>query len=76
MALNKEQKKEIILNSTNSEINTGSIQAMIDLLSCEIEELNKHLKQHPFDFHSKRGLLTKNKKRSIYLKYLKSKSKL
>ncbi|WP_341266738.1 30S ribosomal protein S15 [Candidatus Phytoplasma fraxini] len=72
MALTKEQKKNIILQNANYETNTGCTRVQIAILSAEIEELNKHLKEHPSDFHSKRGLLMKNKKRSTLMKYLKT----
>ncbi|MDO8168082.1 30S ribosomal protein S15 [Candidatus Phytoplasma melaleucae] len=74
MALNKEQKQEIIEKNTNQKNNTGCTQVQIKLLSREIEELNKHFKKHPFDFQSKRGLLMKNKKRTALIKYLNKKS--
>ncbi|MEC4558579.1 MAG: 30S ribosomal protein S15 ['Conium maculatum' witches'-broom phytoplasma] len=69
MLLSKEEKKEIIKNNSNKEGDTGSTKVQIALLNREIEELNKHFKQHPGDFHSKRGLLTKNKKRNTLIRY-------
>ncbi|WP_323847936.1 MAG: 30S ribosomal protein S15 [Phytoplasma sp.] len=75
MALTKKQKKDIILQTIDSEVNTGCTEVQIAILSREIEELNKHLKEHPSDFHSKRGLLIKNKKRSTLIKYLKTQIK-
>ncbi|KXT29197.1 ribosomal protein S15 [Candidatus Phytoplasma oryzae] len=69
MALTQEQKKKIIQENSEKKNNTGCCKVQIALLSNEIEELNKHLKKNPSDFHSKRGLLTKNKKRNKLLKY-------
>ncbi|WP_017193540.1 30S ribosomal protein S15 [Vaccinium witches'-broom phytoplasma] len=68
MLLSKEEKKEIIKNNSKKEGDTGSNKVQITLLNREIEKLNKHFKQHPGDFHSKRGLLTKNKKRNTLIR--------
>jgi small subunit ribosomal protein S15 len=70
VALNKEQKKEIIKQNSRFAKDTGSPKVQIDILSVEIEQLSAHLKQHPHDFHSKRGLFMKNSKRRNLLKYL------
>ncbi|MDC9032111.1 30S ribosomal protein S15 [Columbia Basin potato purple top phytoplasma] len=75
MALNKEQKKQIVKDTINSEINTGHVQVQINILSQEVDQLNEHLKQHKLDFHSKRGFLMKKKKISKLIKYLNSKTK-
>ena len=44
------------------------------ILTKEVKELLKHLKKHPKDLHSKRGLLQMIDKRRKLLKYLQSKS--
>ncbi|KAB8121947.1 MAG: 30S ribosomal protein S15 [Candidatus Phytoplasma cynodontis] len=75
MVLTKEQKKKIIRENSTKENDTGCCQVQIALLTHEIEELNKHLKKHPSDFHSKRGLLTKNKKKNTLIKYLYNQNK-
>ncbi|WCA22237.1 30S ribosomal protein S15 [Candidatus Phytoplasma oryzae] len=69
MNLVKEKKQKIISKYDPELKNTGCCSVQIDLLSYEIEKLNKHLKEHPSDFHSKRGLLTKNKKRNALNQY-------
>jgi small subunit ribosomal protein S15 len=69
MSLSKEEKKEIIKQNSDTEYNTGSVKVQIALLKCENEKLNKHFKKHPGDFHSKRGLLKKNKKRNTLIRY-------
>ncbi|MFR0367969.1 30S ribosomal protein S15 [Candidatus Phytoplasma palmae] len=69
MSLNKNQKKEIFKKNNINEKNTGCTKIQIEILSQEMENLNKHLKQHPSDFHSKRGLLTKNQKKKNLIKY-------
>jgi len=52
-------------------VDTGSPEVQIALLSEEIKQLLLHLKKHPKDFHSKRGLLKMVSKRRSLLSYLK-----
>jgi len=68
--LNPEEKKEIIKKYGLPETNTGSPEAQIALFSEEIKRLLLHLKKHPKDFHSKRGLLKMVAKRRSLLNYL------
>lgn len=49
---------------------TGSAAVQIGLLSKQIEELTGHLKKHPKDNHSRRGLLKMVGKRRRLLSYL------
>ncbi|BAD04221.1 MAG: 30S ribosomal protein S15 [Candidatus Phytoplasma asteris] len=70
MALTKEQKQEIIKQNSRFAKDTGSSEVQIAILSAEIKQLSEHLKQHPHDFHSKRGLFMKNSKRRDLVKYL------
>ncbi len=53
------------------ETDTGSADVQIALLSEEIKKLLSHLKKHPKDLHSKRGLLKMIVKRRRLLNYLK-----
>lgn len=50
---------------------TGSAEVQIALLSRQIKALADHLKKHPKDFHSRRGLLMMVGKRRKFLQYLK-----
>ena len=70
MALTKEAKAEIIKKYAKSEQDTGSSEVQIAILTEEIKTLTEHLKQHPHDFHSRRGLLKKVGKRRSLLNYL------
>ena len=70
MALTKEAKAEIIKKYAKSEQDTGSSEVKIAILTEEIKTLTEHLKQHPHDFHSRRGLLKKVGKRRSLLNYL------
>ena len=56
MLTNKEKEKVIGKHKTH-EKDTGSIDVQIALLTEEINKLLEHLKRHPKDVHSKRGLL-------------------
>ena len=53
------------------EKDTGSADVQIGLLSQEIDSLVLHLKNHPKDLHSKRGLIKMVVKRKKLLNYLK-----
>ena len=51
------EKQEIIKKFALSENDTGSVQVQLALLTERINHLNEHLKTHPKDNHSRRGLL-------------------
>jgi len=68
--LKKKQKEKIIKEYEAKEGDTGSTEVQCGLLSEEITRLLKHLKKHPKDVHSKRGLLQMVSKRRKLLKYL------
>jgi len=69
--LTPEEKAKIIKKYKLHETDTGSAQVQIALLTEEIERLVLHLKKHPKDFHSKRGLLKMVDKRRKFLSHLK-----
>jgi len=69
--LTPEEKLEIVKKYEIHKGDTGSPEVQIALLSEEIELLIKHLKTHPKDFHSRRGLLKMVERRRKLLKYLK-----
>lgn len=69
--LQPEEKKKIISQHKLHEADTGSPEVQIALLSSQIKQLLLHLKDHPKDLHSKRGLLKMVAKRRKFLKYLK-----
>ena len=50
---------------------TGSSEVQIAILSAEIDELIAHLKQHPKDHSSRRGLLRKVSSRRSLMRFLK-----
>ncbi len=68
--LKTDKKTKIIKEAKIHETDTGSAGVQISILSGEIKELLSHLKKHPKDFHSRRGLLKMVVKRKRLLNYL------
>jgi len=69
--LTPEEKEKLIKGSKIHEVDTGSPEVQVALLTEEIKRLLLHLKSHPKDFHSKRGLLKMVDRRRRLLNYLK-----
>jgi len=69
--LTPEEKEKLIKKYKIHDLDTGSAEVQIALLTEEIKRLILHLKKHPKDFHSKRGLLKMVGKRRRLLSYLK-----
>ena len=68
--LTPRKKKKIVREHGAHETDTGSTSVQIALLSRQINDLTDHLKHHPKDHHSRRGLLKMVGKRRRLLKYL------
>ena len=64
-------KAEVIAKFQRKEGDTGSTEVQIALLSERIKHLTEHLKAHPKDNHTRRGLLKLVGKRKGLLRYLK-----
>lgn len=71
MSLEKEQKQQIIKDFAVNAKDTGSPEVQIAILTEKIKSLSAHMKSHPQDFHSRRGLMKRVAKRSRLLKYVK-----
>jgi len=69
--LKNEEKEKLIKTIKVHESDTGSFEVQVALLNGEIKKLVSHLKKHPKDFSSKRGLLKMVAKRRKLLKRLK-----
>ena len=69
--LEPKEKTKIITKYKMHDLDTGSPEVQVALLSEEIKQLLSHLKKHSKDFHSKRGLLRMVSKRRALLNYLK-----
>jgi len=66
------KKKQQIIKKYQTHVgDTGSSEVQIAILSAEIDELIEHLKQHPKDHSSRRGLLRKVSSRRRLMRYLK-----
>ncbi len=70
MALTKEAKREVVGTYGRQEVDTGSPQVQIALLTRRIEQLTEHLRTHRKDHHSRRGLLKLVGRRRRLLNYL------
>ena len=71
--LTKEKKSAIIKANRINENDTGSQEVQIAILTDRIVTLTEHLKEHPKDFHSRRGMLKMVGQRRNLLGYLKKK---
>ena len=70
MPLDKEAKRELFAKFGGSDLNTGSTEVQVALLTFRINELTEHLRVHKHDHHSRRGLLLLVGKRRRLLNYL------
>lgn len=69
--LEAKKKAQIIKKFQTHAGDTGSSEVQIAILSAEIDELIDHLKKHPKDHSSRRGLLRKVSARRRLMRYLK-----
>ena len=65
-----EPKADVIARHRQSDNDTGSPEVQIALLSSRIQHLTDHLKTHPKDHHSRRGLLMLVGRRRRMLDYM------
>ena len=68
--LSKDRKNEIIDRFKKHEVDTGSPEVQIGILTERINVLTEHLKTHSKDHHSRRGLLKMVGHRRRLLNYL------
>jgi small subunit ribosomal protein S15 len=71
MALPREKKKEVISRYRLHDLDSGSPEVQIALLTERINTLTEHFKVHKKDFASRRGLLKLVGRRRKLLDYLK-----
>ncbi len=72
MSITKERKSELIRDFQRGEVDTGSPEVQIAVLSHRIAQLTDHFKGHAKDHASRRGLLMLVSKRRRLLDYLKN----
>jgi len=68
--MTQQEKQEIIKEYATHEGDTGSPEVQVAVLTKRINDLNAHLKEHPHDHHSRRGLLKMVGHRRNLLAYL------
>jgi len=73
MSLTKEVKLEVIEKHGFSPADTGSSQVQIAMLTRRINDLTEHLRAHPKDHYSRRGLLKLVGRRRRFLDYMQRK---
>ena len=73
MALTKEDTQTTISEHKLSELDTGSSEVQVALLTKRINHLTEHFKVHKKDNHGRRGLVNMVNRRRRLLSYLKSK---
>jgi small subunit ribosomal protein S15 len=70
MTLTKEDKLEIFKKHGKAETDTGSAHVQVAMLTRRINDLTEHLRAHPKDHYSRRGLLKLVGRRRRFLTYL------
>ena len=74
MALFNYQKAQVIKKHQRSELDTGSSEVQVALLTYRIKELTEHFKVHKKDVHSRLGLVKLVNRRKKLLNYLRNTS--
>lgn len=71
MSIAQAKKAELIKDFGHKEGDTGSPEVQVAILTTRILSLSDHMKTHPKDFHSRRGLLMLVSRRRKLLDYTK-----
>ena len=74
MAVSKERKAELVAQYGANDKDSGSAEVQVALLTERIKGLTEHMKVHPKDFHTRRGLLMLVGKRRRLLSYIKARN--
>ena len=74
LSLTKEVKLEIVEKHGRGPADTGSAEVQVALLTRRINDLTEHLRAHPKDHYSRRGLLKLVGRRRRLLNYLQKKN--
>ena len=70
MTITKERKSEIIKEHQKDETDSGSPEVQIAVLTTRINNLTEHMRTHPKDYSTRRGLLAMVSRRRRLLDYL------
>jgi small subunit ribosomal protein S15 len=73
MAMNTEEKSQVVKEYQQSASDTGSPEVQVALLTTNINKLTEHFSAHKHDHHSRRGLLRMINQRRKLLDYVKGK---
>ena len=73
--LTTKKKMAVMKSAARHDTDTGSADVQVALLSKQIDDLARHLKKNPKDFHSRRGLLQMVADRRSHLRYLETSNK-
>ncbi|HAA84818.1 MAG TPA: 30S ribosomal protein S15 [Kosmotogaceae bacterium] len=65
-------KQELVKEYQLHDKDTGSVEVQIAIMTARIRHLTEHLKEHPKDFHTRRGLLKLVGRRRKMLRYVKN----
>lgn len=70
MAVTRENKEQIVKKFKTSDLDTGSAEVQVALLTAKINDLTVHFTTHKKDFHGRRGLVKMVNQRRKLLDYL------
>lgn len=70
-SISKERTQELIAEYGKNAQDSGSAEVQVAILTERIRNLTEHLKEHPKDHHTRRGLLMLVGKRRRLLVYIK-----
>ncbi len=73
MALRKNETATVVKKYQRSELDTGSPEVQVALLTVKIKTITDHFKTHKKDHQGRRGLMTMVNQRRSMLEYLKKK---
>ena len=73
-SISKERTAELIAEYGKNAQDSGSAEVQVAILTERIRNLTEHLKEHPKDHHTRRGLLMLVGKRRRLLVYIKNRA--
>lgn len=76
LSISKERTAELMAEFGKNPQDSGSAEVQVAILSERIKNLTEHLKEHPKDHHTRRGLLMLVGKRRRLLVYIKNRGVL
>lgn len=76
LSISKERTAELMAEFGKNPQDSGSAEVQVAILSERIKNLTEHLKEHPKDHHTRRGLLMLVGKRRRFLVYIKNRDVL